>query len=156
MIKFSQFQTIVEHSCERTTQEFLSSSAISISKAKQDYLLDEVAGPSIEVQGERTSYMCLLEYKTDQNIKYLEVFKEKYPFLNQDEIPEVDLLDLFGEYLNILCGKINKEIDDIETEEMNIEIPFFEYGLDIDTPERYGSLDCKLEELSFRLHYALY
>lgn len=155
MMDFIQFSTIVEDCCHRTTTEFLSLDEVVVTKAKEDYILDDVAGPSIEVKGEQTRYLCLLEYKSEDNLKILDMFQKKYPFLNSNEVPEIDLLDLFGEYLNILCGKINKEIDSINKEEMNIEIPYFEYGIDKSETQELAALNCQVGTLSFKLHYLL-
>lgn len=155
MIGFSQFSSIVEECCHLTTTEFLSTEEVKTSKAKEGYVLDDVAGPSIEVRGKSIRYLCLIEYKSEDNLKILELFQKKYPFLNSDEIPDIDLLDLFGEFLNILCGKINKEIDSINSEEMNIEIPYFEYGIDKGDSQELAALNCQIGTLTFRLYYLL-
>ncbi len=155
MIEFSNFSRIVDESCVQTVDEFLSSSdKIKTADLKTGYSLEEIAGPSIEVRGKNIHYSCIMQYKAEQGLLFFDLLAKKYPFLNKNELPELDILDLLGEFLNILCGKINKHFESIETD-LVIEIPYFEYGVDLEEGQSLGALECSFGDLSFKLHYIL-
>jgi len=155
MIEFNRFSKIVSERCSQTVDEFLTLEAdIKVAPIKNDTVLEDIAGPSIEVRGKEIHYSCIMQYKADQNLKFLEMLAKKHPYLNQDEVPDLDILDLLGEFLNILCGKINRDLENVE-DDLVIEIPYFEYGIDVDEDQDLGALECKFGELSFKLHYIL-
>lgn len=155
MIEFSNFSKIVDRNCVLTVKEFLSDkNEIKTTTLQKDYVLDDVSGPSIEVKGDKVHYSCILEYRSDQGLLFLEMLSDKFQFLNMNEAPDLDILDLLGEFLNILCGKINKDIEDVESD-LKIEIPYFEYGLDVQGDESLGAIECFFGDLSFKLHYIL-
>jgi hypothetical protein len=155
MVEMKKFSQIIEKACEQTVQDYMDSEhAIFISKIKSKIISEEISGPSIEVEGEKFHYSCLLEYQAKDNLKFLDLLTIKYPFIDEADLPEIDILDLLGEFLNILCGKINKELEQVDST-LNIEIPYFVYGLDTDESMKLSSLECKFGDLSFNLHYQI-
>lgn len=155
MVDFKDFSKIVTKSSSETIEEFLKTSQnLKISEIKEPIIFEDVSGPSVEVKNEKLKYQCVLQYKNTDNTDVLNLLKEKYPFLIEDELPNVDLLDLFGEFLNILCGKINKGLEKSVEGDLNIEIPYFEYGIDTESSQ-IGSIQCSLDDLELQIHYLL-
>lgn len=155
MIEFSNFSKIVDTACTQTILDFIDEkSKISTSKLKEKIINEEVFGPSIEVNGSKVHYSCILQYKADQNLQYIDLLTQKYPFIDSAEAPDLDILDLLGEFLNILCGKINKELESVD-KDLNIEIPYFTYGIDPSDESNLSSTEFVFGELSFKLHYYL-
>jgi hypothetical protein len=153
MLELVKLSPIIELACRQTVSEFMSDCEdIKLSKLDAPKVPEEISGPSIEVSGKKAHYSCLLEYKNEDNTKFIDLLTKKYPFVDNDELPELDILDLLGEFLNILCGKINKELEGLDPD-LNIEIPYFVYGLESDDKNKVGSIECLFDDLSFKLHY---
>ncbi|OUR93585.1 hypothetical protein A9Q84_19140 [Halobacteriovorax marinus] len=155
MINFGDFSKIVEKECSVAVKDFLDSvHEIKISKLNDQVVYDDICGPSVEVSGEKLNYTCVLQYNVEDNIKYLDLLTKKYPFVDNGELPELDIMDLLGEFLNILCGKINYQLEK-EDSHLNIEIPYFSYGVQLEEGQTLGVLKCNFGDLSFKLHYLL-
>lgn len=154
MLSLSSFSDNIVNSCKATSIEFLGAKDVSITVVNPEVIFEEISGPSIEVRGKKIHYSCILEYKADQSLQILDLFSQNYPFLNKDELPELDLLDLLGEFLNILSGKINKELESIEGD-LSIEIPYFEYGIDVEESQQFGSIECLFDNVKFNIHFVI-
>ncbi len=153
MLEFNQFSKIIETGCLKTITEFITPKYdVKIGKVREEPVLEEIYGPSVEVSGQNFNYSCILEYRVEDNQKILDLLYRKYPFIKNDEIPEIDILDFLGEFLNILCGKINKELEK-EDNQLSIEIPYFSYGLFVEEDQKIGTKTFSFDDLSFKLHY---
>ena len=152
-MEINQFSKIIEKACSETIISFMDTNAeVTIKIPENKFQPEEVFGASIDVSGKSLKYGCILQYAMEQSSLYIDLLTKKYPMIDDSESPDIDILDLLGEFLNILCGKINKELVEID-DELNIEIPFFIHGLNED--EELKSLEFKFGELKFFLHFHL-
>jgi hypothetical protein len=155
MISFEEFSKIINEECLKTISEFMSNdTSIKSQSFDEIKVLEEISGPSIEVVGKKLSYTCVLEYKNIDNLKFLDLLVEKYPFVDNSDVPELDVMDLLGEFLNIFCGKINLALESIDSD-LNIEIPYFTYGIQDLSSNKLGCFKFEFNELSFKIHYCL-
>jgi hypothetical protein len=155
MISLDEFSKIVNSECLKTISEFMSNEEnIKSSRINESRDLESICGPSVEVVGKKLKYSCILEYENVDNIKFLDLLIEKYPFVDNSDIPELDIMDLFGEFLNILCGKINLSLESTDSE-LNIEIPYFTYGIQDLEISKIVTQKYEFNELSFKLHFYL-
>lgn len=153
MIEISRFSKIIEQSCTETISSFIDTDAkVEVNLPKDHFQPEEVFGASIDVSGQKLKYGCILQYAMEQSSLYIDLLTKKYPMIDDTESPDIDILDLLGEFLNILCGKINKELVEIDNE-LNIEMPFFIHGLNGE--EKLNTLEFTFGELKFFLHYHL-
>jgi len=155
VLNFGDFSKIVENECLMAVKEFLDSTGnVKMSKSNDQIIHDNICGPSVEVSGKNLNYTCILQYNVEDNLKYLDLLSSKYPFVDNGELPEIDIMDLLGEFLNILCGKINLKLEK-EDSNLNIEIPYFSYGVHLEEGQELGMFQCQFGELSFKLHYLM-
>ena len=148
-VKFNQ---ITQDACKQTVLDYMDDSKqVQIKSVKDSFQFEEVIGPSIEVSGEKIHYSFILQYLPEQNLKYIDLLSQKYPFIDESEVPELDILDYLGEFLNILCGKVNRELESLD-KNLNIEIPYFSYGIEALESETVQSFECQFGELNFKLH----
>jgi hypothetical protein len=153
MIDNNGFTKIVENACSETIHSFIDNESEILKEKKKNFLQpEEVFGANIDVSGKRLKYGCILQYSMEQSALYINLLTKKYPMIDDSESPDIDILDLLGEFLNILCGKINKELVDID-DELNIEIPFFVHGLSGE--QKLETTEFKFGELKFYLHFHL-
>ena len=145
----------MENQCHKTIDDFMITQGEIDIKALDEHSSSEVFGPSVEVQGKSFGYTCILQYEAADNLKYLDLLLKKYHFLPALEVPEIDLLDYLGEFLNILCGRVNKEIESTHSK-LSIEIPYFSYGVHLQEGQKLKTLKCSFNELSFKLHFYSY
>ena len=155
MVNFEEFSKIINTECLETISEFMSNdSSIKSHTFSEIKALEDISGPSIEVVGKKVSYTCVLEYENVDNLKFLDLLIEKYPFVNNSDVPELDVMDLLGEFLNIFCGKINLSLEKVDSD-LNIEIPYFTYGIQDLASKELGCYKFEFNELSFKIHYCL-
>lgn len=115
---------------------------------------EEIVGPGIEVVGSEFNYSCVLEYDAEANENILNLIFSRFPGFDESELPEIDILDALGEFLNILCGKINLCLEK-DCPDLNIEVPYFVYGLEPkeDNKDKVLSFSLSSTELAFNLYF---
>ena len=50
-----------------------------------------------------------------------------------------------------MCGKVNKELESMD-DSLNIEIPYFVYGLEENEFNNLLTFNCEFNDLTFNLH----
>lgn len=152
-MNYNNLKEYAQKASSEAIKDFLTSNEkINVSEFKNEKDTSEIAGPSIDVIGDKCRYVCTMQYQEQDRERFIKLLGDKYSFINSDELPEIDLLDFLGEYLNILCGKINFQLENFDNT-LNVDIPYFTYEFETISEKDIIRFQCQFDEISFDLYF---